>query len=455
MKIHFIAIGGSVMHSLAIALKNQGHEVTGSDDHIFDPSRGRLSEAGLLPEKEGWFPDKLHAALDAVIVGMHAKEDNPELKKASELGLKLYSYPEFIYQHSINQQRIVVAGSHGKSTVSSMILHVLQTLGRDFDYVVGAVPKTLDSSVRLSQKAPVIIIEGDEYPTSPLDKTPKFLKYKHHIGVITGIAWDHYNVYPNYDEYVDQFRQFAESSPKAGALVYNKTDKPLDKLVKKAALRDDVLQLPYSVPKSKLKNGVTSLSSEVGTVPLKVFGEHNLLNIGAALEVCSRIGVPKEQFYKAISSFEGARLRLDLLGEAMNGTKVYRDFAHAPSKVKATVEAVKKQFGKQQLVACVELHTYSSLNKEFISQYKDTLKKADRAMVYYNPETVARKGLSPISAEELRKAFNNNSLEVFTDKDTLQASLTSQAWGGKNLLLMSSGNFDSLGLEALAKRLTA
>ena len=439
------------MHNLAIALKNQGHEVTGSDDHLFDPSKGRLEKEGLLPEETGWFPERIHQGLDAVIVGMHAKTGNPELEQAKALSLKLYSYPEFIHQHATNQQRIVVAGSHGKSTVSSMILHVLQSLGRNFDYVVGAVPKTLETTVRLSEKAPLIIIEGDEYPTSPLDPTPKFLKYQHHIGIITGIAWDHYNVYPDYGQYVEQFRRFAEATPKAGALVYDKSDKTLDKLIKKGGVREDVLQLPYALPKHKIKSGETVLSGEGNPVPIRVFGEHNLLNLAAALEVCQRIGIKKEEFYKAIATFEGARLRLELLKEGTNGAKVYRDFAHAPSKVKATVEAVKKQVGKQPLVACVELHTYSSLNKSFIGQYKDSLKKADTAMVYYNPETVARKELSPIKEKELQEAFNQQDLKVFTDKEELAKNLVSEGAGRSTVLLMSSGNFDGLELNKLAE----
>lgn len=443
MNIHFIAIGGSVMHNLAIALKEEGHQVTGSDDHIFDPSKSRLEQAGLLPSQEGWFPEKITGALQAVILGMHAKADNPELAKAKELNIPIYSYPEFIYKQSINKQRIVIGGSHGKTTVTSIIIHVLHHLGKKFDYILGAVPKGLSSSVRLSDDAPIIVIEGDEYPTSPLDPTPKFMHYHHHIATITGIAWDHYNVYPNYDGYVAKFKAFVESTPKAGAIIYNTSEKTVEKLMKGATVRHDVLKEPYELPKHKVKDGQTFLNGEDKTsIPLKVFGDHNLLNIHAAKKVCKRIGVTSKQFEEAIASFGGAKLRLEAI-ESKYSRKVYRDFAHAPSKVLATVNSVKKQFAKMKLTACVELHTYSSLNKEFINQYKDALKKADLAVVYYNPQTVALKGLKTMSEQELQVAFNRKDLKVFTESDALERFIT-QSPNNSNLLLMSSGNFGGI-----------
>ncbi|MFT5914860.1 MAG: UDP-N-acetylmuramate: L-alanyl-gamma-D-glutamyl-meso-diaminopimelate ligase [Flammeovirgaceae bacterium] len=443
MKIHFIAIGGSVMHNLAIALKKQGHEITGSDDLIFDPSKSKLEANGLLPENQGWSVENISADLDMVILGMHAKADNPELKKAQELGLKIHSYPSFIAEHSKNKQRIVIGGSHGKTTVTSIIINALQYSKRDFDYLIGATPHGFEENIRLSDGAPIIIIEGDEYLTSPLDKTPKFLHYDRHIGLVTGIAWDHINVYPDYDGYVEQFRKFMEGTPKAGTLIYNSTDKLVADIAQKGAIREDVFQYPYEAHKHKLKDGVTYLiDHNKNKVPIKLFGEHNLMNISGALEVCLKIGVTKEQFYASIQNFEGANMRLQFLKET-NGNKVFRDFAHAPSKVTATVNAVKTQFGKHLLTACVELHTFSSLNKEFIPQYKDALKKADTAVVYFNPKAVEHKKLTPFSKEELIEAFNRKDLLVFDDSAKLETFLAEKAQT-ENVLLMSSGDFGGM-----------
>lgn len=453
MRIHFIAIGGSVMHHLAIALKREGHQVTGTDDVIFDPAKSNLEQEGLLPDTLGWDAERISNDLDMVILGMHARKDNPELIKAQKLGLKIYSYPEFIYEHSKNKQRIAIGGSHGKTTVTAMILHVLNTLKLDFDYVIGALPQGFTATSRLSKDAPIIIIEGDEYLTSPLDPTPKFLYYEAHIRVITGIAWDHINVYPDFDHYVEQFKKFAEQSPRSGSLVYNASDKLLKKVIKQADIRHDVTKNPYEAHKHKIKEGQTYLiDHKKRQIPIDLIGEHNMYNLHAAKHVCLKIGVSEEDFYQAITSFKGAKMRLELVGKN-DFTKIFRDFAHAPSKLEATVKAVKGQYPKRTLVACMELHTFSSLNKDFIGNYKDTMKKADEAVVFYNPETVAHKRLEAFSERELQEAFNTKKLRVFTDVDKMRSFLVAQNWKNANLLLMSSGNYANLDIEELSNQL--
>ncbi|MEM1137183.1 MAG: Mur ligase family protein [Bacteroidota bacterium] len=453
MKVHFIAIGGSVMHHLAIALRNKGYEITGSDDEIFEPSYSKLQSYDLLPKEFGWFPEKIHKGLDAVIVGMHARSNNPELKAARRLGLKIYNFPEYIYEISKNKQRIVIAGSHGKTTVTSMIIHVLNYWGKHLDFLVGATSEGRNETVRLSNEASGILLEGDEYPSSPLDPRPKFLHYHHHIGVVTGIAWDHVNAYPVYEDYVKQFKLFVEASCKAGTLIYCEEDEELTQLVRSSVIPNDVHIIPYRMHNYVIKEGITYLVTDKNEqVPIHFFGEHNLLNVSAALEVALKQGIRKEEFYEAISTFKGASKRLDLVKEN-SITKVFRDFAHAPSKVRATTEAVKNQFPNKALVACLELHTFSSLNPNFIENYKNTLNTADLAILYINPETVARKGLSSFSEAKLRQVFNRQDLILINDEKALYQFLTKQNWLNKVLLLMSSGNFNNLDITALAEHI--
>jgi len=446
-KFHFIAIGGSVMHNLAIALKDEGHTVSGSDDEIYEPSRSVLREHGLLPASDGWHPEILNASYDAVIVGMHAAKSNPELLKAQELGLKIYSFPDYILERSREKQRIVVAGSHGKTTITAILIHVLSYFKRDFDYVIGARVRGMEQTVRLSD-APVIVIEGDEYLASPLDPTPKFLRYQHHIGLISGISWDHANVFPTEEEYVRQFDLFADATPKGGILVYCESDSMALMIGKKE--RADVLEIPYkSHAHSADQAGHQFLNDGKERHPVRVFGSHNFQNLAGAKEILKRIGISTAQFYEAIASFEGAQGRLEKIKD--NGqVTVYKDFAHSPSKVKATVKAVKELYPSRDLVAVVELHTYSSLNKKFLPQYKDTLKNATLPVVYFNPAKVAAKNLEPISESEIKASFANPHLSVFTDAAQLQDFLKNQAWKNKNLLLMSSGNFGGMDVQALA-----
>ena len=449
-KVHFIAIGGSAMHNLALALKEKGHQVTGSDDEINEPSLSRLKSKGLLPEKTGWFPEKITKDLDSIILGMHARKDNPELLKAQELGLKIYSYPEYIYSQSIDKQRIVIAGSHGKTTITSIILHVLKYHNRKFDYMVGAQIPGFETMVRLSHDAPVIVIEGDEYLTSPIDPRPKFLHYKHHIGLVSGIAWDHMNVFPTFDEYVKQFDLFADATPKGGILVYSENDDLATVICGRE--REDVTSISYKTHKHSIKNGQTFLATDHGDVQVEIFGEHNLRNINGARHVLNKIGVSNQKFYEAISSFKGASNRLELLSKNST-TTIFKDFAHSPSKLKATTKAVKGQFADRNLVACLELHTFSSLNKDFLGQYKDTFKAADEAIVYYNPKTLEHKRLAPISPEEVKNAFNNKELKVFTDSHELESYLLKTTWKNKNLLLMSSGTFNGMDLKNLSEKI--
>jgi UDP-N-acetylmuramate: L-alanyl-gamma-D-glutamyl-meso-diaminopimelate ligase len=449
-KVHFIAIGGSAMHNLALALHNKGFIITGSDDEIFEPSKTRLEKAGILPATLGWHPEKINKELDAIILGMHARADNPELLKAQELGLKIYSYPEYIYQQSIDKQRVVIAGSHGKTTITSMILHVLKFHKRSFDYMVGALIEGFDTMVKLTEEAPLIILEGDEYLSSPIDKTPKFLHYHHHIGLISGIAWDHINVYPTFDEYVNQFESFAEASPKGGLLIYSENDDFAAYICKKE--RDDVSSIEYPAHKNDIVDGITYLITDFGKIPLLIFGKHNMRNISGAKVVCNKIGITDELFYQAIRSFKGASNRLEILNKNYS-TVVFKDFAHAPSKVKATTNAVKKQYERKDLVAVLELHTFSSLNKEFLSQYKDTFKAADVPVVYFNPETVKHKKLENISEKDVKDSFNSKELKVFTDNKQLSDYLIGLDWNNKNLLLMSSGNFGGLDVKQLAKEI--
>jgi UDP-N-acetylmuramate: L-alanyl-gamma-D-glutamyl-meso-diaminopimelate ligase len=449
-KIHFIAVGGSVMHNLAIALKQQGHTITGSDDEIYEPSRSVLQQQGLLPAKEGWFPEQLNASYDAVVLGMHAKKDNPELLKAQQLGLRIYSFPDFIFENSRDKQRIVIAGSHGKTTTTAMVMHVLNYHKKAFDYVVGAKVNGIANTVKLSD-APIIVIEGDEYLSSALDPTPKFLRYQHHIGVITGIAWDHANVFPTEEEYVKQFDLFADQTPKGGILIYCEQDAMAMMIGKKE--RADVLSIPYKSHPHAEEAGQFYLTNAKERYPIKVFGSHNLQNLSAAKELLKKIGITTEMFFEAIISFEGAAGRLQRL-KSSNGNIIYKDFAHAPSKVKATVKAMKELYPNRDLTACLELHTYSSLNKNYLPQYKDSMKFAQQAAVYFNPEKVKSKGFDPITEADLRKAFANPLLHIFTDPDQLQQFILKQNFKNKNLLLMSSGNFGGLDLAKLAEQIS-
>ena len=450
MNIHFIAIGGSAMHNLAIALQSTGHHITGSDDEIFEPSKSRLLKLGLLPGEFGWYPDSLTTDIDAVILGMHARKDNPELLRAQQLGLKIYSYPEFLYYHSKDKKRVVIGGSHGKTTITAIIMHFLKNLKYDFDYLVGSKIKDFDVMVRLSDSAPIMIFEGDEYLSSPIDLRPKFHWYAPDIALISGIAWDHINVFPTFDNYVSQFEKFISIINKKGSLIYNNEDEVLSNLVSDVT---DLNTVPYSYPDYSIKNGINYISYNDKEVEISIFGKHNMMNINGARLVCNELGISDDDFYGTVGSFEGTSNRLELV--ARNGNnRLYKDFAHAPSKVKATVDAVKEQFEGSTFVACLELHTFSSLNKEFIDQYKDSMKSADKAAVYFNEHTIAMKQLPELSVSDVMKAFNRNDLEVFTDPNVLVSWLKENKEASTIFLLMSSGNYSGIDMEQLGTELT-
>ena len=449
-RIHLIAVGGSIMHNLALALHDQGIKVTGSDDEIYEPAKSRLAAAGILPAEEGWFPEKLEERPDAVILGMHARPDNPELQRAHELSIPVYSFPEFIYELSKDKQRIVIGGSHGKTSITSIIMHVLQHGGRLFDYAVGAQLEGFDRMVKLTEEAPIIIIEGDEYLSDPIKRIPKFHLYHHHIGVISGISWDHINVFPTPELYREQFRIFAEMTPKAGSLIYNQDDEQVQ-LVAVPRNPADISYIGYTVHPHSIRNGKTILHTKKdGDVEIQLFGEHNLRNINAAKEVCKKLGVKAHDFYDALKTFKGAAKRLERLGESEN-TVIFRDFAHAPSKVKATTEAVKAQYPQRKLIACVELHTFSSLNKNFLPQYAGALNSADLPIVFFSPKTIAHKRMEMLTVEDLKTAFQNPHLQVFIDSAALQQHLEDMDWQNANLLLMSSGTYENIDLEALKR----
>ncbi|RLD47508.1 MAG: peptidoglycan synthetase [Bacteroidetes bacterium] len=450
-KIHFIAIGGSAMHNLAIALHLKGYEVSGSDDEIFEPSKSRLKKYNILPSTNGWNIDKITPELDAIIVGMHARIDNPELLKAQKLGLKIFSYPEFLYEQSKDKTRIVIGGSHGKTTITSMILHVMQDLNIETDYMVGAKLEGFEVMVKLTDSAKYMVIEGDEYLTSPIDRRPKFHLYMPHIALLSGIAWDHINVFPTFDNYVSQFSTFINLIDKNGALIYCKEDDELNKIAKEAEPK--LLKYPYGIPEHRIDdNGITHIKIDNIEYALKVFGDHNLMNLNGAQLVCQQIGINKHDFYKSISSFKGASNRLELIGENAN-TKVFKDFAHSPSKLMATTSAMKHQFKKRKLVACMELHTFSSLSADFLSHYKGAMDDADIAIVYFNPHTIAHKKLPEISVEQVKDGFANKKLLIFTESNKLQNYLKEIDYSDKNLLIMTSGNLDGVNLGEFAKEI--
>ena len=444
MRIHFIAIGGSAMHNLAIALHNKGEHVTGSDDEIFDPSRTRLAAKGLLPEQYGWFEDNISSDIDAVILGMHAKQDNIELLRAKALGLTIYSYPEFLYEQSKNKTRVVIGGSHGKTTITSMILHVMHYHDKDVDYMVGAQLEGFDTMVHLTKENDFIVLEGDEYLSSALDRRPKFHLYKPNIALLSGIAWDHINVFPTFDNYVEQFRVFLSQITHGGAIVYNQEDIEVKQVVE--ATQNQIKKYPYQTPRFSVENGDTLLDTEDGPMPIEVFGKHNLNNLEGARWICQLMGVQQEDFYEAIATFKGASKRLEKIGQGPTSI-AYKDFAHSPSKVRATTQALKSQYPERRLLACLELHTYSSLNPEFLSDYKGTLNGADKAVVFYSPNAVKIKKLDAVSSTQILKAFQREDLVVFTDPAAFQDYLFEQDFTDTSLLLMSSGNYGGLDFE--------
>jgi UDP-N-acetylmuramate: L-alanyl-gamma-D-glutamyl-meso-diaminopimelate ligase len=449
MKVHFIAIGGSVMHQLAIALHHKGYQVTGSDDEIFEPALGNLAKVGILPASMGWDAARITPDLDAVILGMHARADNPELQRAQELGLKIYSFPEYIYQESLQKKRVVVGGSHGKTTITAMIMHVLQAQQKKFDYLVGARLEGFAQSVNITD-APLIVCEGDEYPASVIEKRPKFHFLHPHIAVLSGIAWDHINVFPTFDIYLEQFAIFIRQMEAGHTLIYNSTDEVLGGLVAREGRH--LKLVPYTLPIHMIRNGVTRVYFEEGFADLQVFGEHNLLNLHAARLVCNELGIDDDAFLPSIATFKGAAKRLELVGKNEQ-CAIYRDFAHAPSKVKATIQALKHQYPNRRLIAVLELHTYSSLNAGFLNQYQGAMDAADEAVVFYSRHALEIKRMPALEPEQIAAGFGRQNLHVFNQRAQLEAFLDAQQYRETNLLMMSSGDYEGMNVHSLTKYL--
>ena len=444
MTTHFIAIGGAAMHNLALALHQKGFQVTGSDDAIFEPSKSRLEKRGLLPTEMGWFPEKITSNIDAIILGMHAKADNPELLKAQELGLKIYSYPEFLYEQSKNKTRVVIGGSHGKTTITSMILHVMHYHNIEVDYMVGAQLEGFDTMVHLTEKNDFIVLEGDEYLSSPIDRRPKFHLYQPNIALLSGIAWDHINVFPTFENYVEQFEIFVNQITKGGILVYNEEDETVKKVAEETT--NTIRRLPYATPSYTVEDGTTLLTTPEGSMPIEVFGAHNLNNLAGAKWICQNMGVDEADFYEAIASFKGASKRLEKIAEG-KGKVAYKDFAHSPSKVSATTQAVKNQYPNRKLIACLELHTYSSLNAEFLKEYQGALDAADVAVVFYSPDAVKIKQLEEVTYEQIAQSFQRDDLIIYTNPADFKNFLFAQNFDNSALLLMSSGNYGGLNFD--------
>ena len=448
MHMHFISIGGAVMHNMAIALHQAGFRVTGSDDEIFEPSRSRLAEYGLLPEKEGWHPEQISGEIDGIILGMHARGDNPELKRAQELGIRIWSFPEYIYEQSRDKKRVVIGGSHGKTTITAMVMHVLRHHKIDFDYMVGSHLEGFKTMVRLSADAPVIILEGDEYLSSPLDQRPKFHLYRPHIALLTGIAWDHMNVFPTFENYLEQFRTFIRCIEPGGVLFWYDGDEHLSAMAEELELENHSYTAHPYMPEEEH----TYLDTAGDPVAVPFFGRHNMENISGALHICRELGLTGEQFYEAIATFKGAARRQQLLTED-GERKIYLDFAHAPSKVKATVEGFRERYPGHRLVACLELHTFSSLNKTFLPQYATSLDEADDAIVFFNPDVLRHKGLPGLTPGEIRRGFNRENLVVVSDREELLAVWKEKMNDQTVLLLMTSGSFSGIELQQEARRL--
>ena len=444
MNIHFIAIGGSAMHNLAIALHNKGYQVTGSDDTIHDPSKSRLEKKGLLPDAFGWFPEKITSDLDVIILGMHAKQDNPELLQAQDMGLKIYSYPEFLYEQSKDKTRVVIGGSHGKTTITSMILHVLAYHDREVDYMVGAQLEGFETMVHLTTENEFMVLEGDEYLSSPIDRRPKFHLYKPNIALLSGIAWDHINVFPTFEGYIEQFRIFTDSLTNGGIMVYNEEDAIVKEVVESST--HPIKKYPYSTPTYEIEDGITAIDTPDGMMPLEIFGDHNLQNLAGAKWICQHMGIDEDDFYEAIASFKGASKRLEKIAENKQ-TVIFKDFAHSPSKVKATTEAVKKQYENREVIACLELHTYSSLNAEFLGEYQGALDQADKAVVFYSPHAVKIKQLDEVTTAQIGAAFGREDLMMFTNPAEFKAFLFGQNLEQTAVVLMSSGNYGGLDFD--------
>ena len=439
------------MHNLAIALNRKGIKVSGSDDEIFEPSRTRLEKEGILPAQLGWDPSRITTDLDAVILGMHAREDNPELLRAKELQIPIYSYPEYLYEQSKDKIRIVIGGSHGKTTITSMLLHAINKLGLNVDYMVGAQLEGYDCMVKLTPDAKYMILEGDEYLSSPIDRRPKFHLYRPDVALISGIAWDHINVFPTFENYVKQFEIFCDLIEPNGTFIYNAEDPEVRKLGEQS--RKERKAIAYQTPTFEPTESGTLLQWEGEKYPLLIFGPHNLQKLMGAMNLAASIGITNSDFLQAMTDFTGAGKRLQKVIERPDFV-LFKDFAHSPSKLKATTAAVKHQYPHRKVVACMELHTFSSLKKEFLPHYENAMIAADEALVYFNPEVVHHKKLEPISIQQVSDGFGGG-VDVKNKTADVLSFIRSQKWNNAVLLMMSSGNFDGIDYDQLGEELCA
>jgi len=325
-----------------------------------------------------------------------------------------------------------------------MILHVLNYHERAVDYMVGAQLDGFETMVHLTAENDFIVLEGDEYLSSPIDRRPKFHLYKPNIALLSGIAWDHINVFPTFENYVSQFKIFTDAMVHGGIMVYNEEDATVKEVVESS--ENHIQKYPYQTPKHFIDNGVTYLETSEGDLPLEVFGTHNLQNLAGAKWICQHMGIDEDDFYEAIASFSGASKRLEKIAE--NDTSViFKDFAHSPSKVAATTKAVKKQYENSNVLACLELHTYSSLNAVFLEEYKGALDAADKAVVFYSPDAVKIKQLEAVTSAQIAKAFQREDLIIYTNPQEFKAFLFAENLKNTALVFMSSGNYGGLNLE--------
>ncbi|MCT4616200.1 MAG: Mur ligase family protein [Marinifilaceae bacterium] len=442
MRVHFIAIGGAVMHNLAIALYKKGYNVTGSDDEIFEPSRSNLKKYNLLPNYKAWNADIINSDIDAVILGMHAREDNPELLKAKELNLKIYSFPEYLYEQTKNKKRIVIGGSHGKTSTTSMLMHILKSIDYEFDYMVGSSIDGFETMVGLSDSTSIAVFEGDEYLSSALDLRPKFHLYKPDIAVLTGIAWDHINVFPSFEIYKKQFEIFIDCIKPGGSLIYFEEDKNILDIIE--SKRSDIDYIPYKAINHNKSDLETCLvDSENKHHSLKIFGKHNMENLSAVQNITNLLGIDESLFMQTISQFKGSAKRMQEIYSDKD-TIVYRDFAHSPSKLKATVDAVYNQYQDRSIIAFMELHTFSSLTEDFIPHYKSSMLNADKAIVYFDKNTLKHKKLPDLDKSFVEECFGGTNLQVFDSKEELKSCLKELNYKNSCTLIMSSGNFSGI-----------
>lgn len=434
MRIHFIAIGGAIMHNLAIDLHKNGHTISGSDDQIFEPSFSKLKKYSLMPKNLGWNADFITDEIDLIILGMHAKEDNLELKKALELGLKIQSFPEFVASQITDKKRVAIAGSHGKTSTTAMLMHILKDNNFEFDYLVGSELPGYESMVKLSN-APLIVIEADEYLSSKLDQRPKFLWYKPQLSVITGIAWDHINVFPTFELYKKAFTDFIDSHQADSSIFFYQFDEELSKIINNSTYKCR----PYTELTAKNQGQYSIvLDNNEEEYYFPFFGNHFLQNASAAIHLAMELGLNQKDIYKALESFPGSAKRLELVW-ANDQLFIYRDFAHSPSKVMATIKAFSRQFKDYQVFFVFEPHTFSSQQIDFIQHYNKCFEDLN-AYIFMDKKAFALKNKPMLSGPDIENAFGTNSILNSATELMKEIRKSSQKSKKTVWVLMSSGN---------------